>query len=131
MIRILHLEDDHDILEITQMSLAQCGEFELMQCTNGEEAIARAEAFKPDVLLLDVMLPGMWGPAVLQALRKLPGLENAPAVFLTARALHAEMDELREQGAVLVLSKPFDPMTLGNQILEAIGKVQADGRTPD
>ena len=128
MIRILHLEDDEDILAICQMALELSGEFELMQCPSGDDAISRAESFKPDVLLLDVMLPGMWGPEVLKGLRKLPGLENVPAIFLTARALHAEMDDLRDQGAVLVISKPFDPTTLGEQIIAAIGKAQTHQR---
>lgn len=131
MIRILHLEDDEDILEICQMALELSGKFELMQCTSGDDAISRAEAFRPDVLLLDVMLPGKWGPDVLQDLRKLPELKNVPAIFLTARALHAEMKELRDLGAVAVISKPFDPTTLDEQILAAIGKAATQQRKPE
>lgn len=120
MIRLLHLEDDPDILEISQMALQMTGAFELMQCATGDDAIARAEAFAPDALLLDVMVPGTSGPDVLRALRKLPGLQEVPAIFMTARVQPSEVQDLLDQGAIAVIAKPFDPMSLGPQILAAV-----------
>ncbi len=120
MIRLLHLEDDPDILEISQMALQMTGAFELLQCATGDDAIARAGAFAPNALLLDVMVPGASGPDVLRALRKLPGLQEVPAIFMTARVQPSEVQDLLDQGAVAVIAKPFDPMSLGPQILAAI-----------
>ena len=78
-----------------------------------------------DALLLDVMVPGMSGPDVLKALRKLPGLERTPAIFMTARVQPSEVRDLMDHGAVAVISKPFDPLTLGPQIEAALAKAEA------
>lgn len=120
MIRILHLEDDQDIIEISRMALEMTGDFELLQCSSGDEALSKAVAFKPDVLLLDVMMPGMSGPEALAALRQLSGLEQTPAIFVTARVQKGEVNALIAEGASKVIAKPFDPLTLGSQIAEVL-----------
>lgn len=122
MIKLLHLEDDPDIQEITQMALDMTGRFTLLQCSTGEEALAQAPGFAPDVLLLDVMVPGMSGPVVLSALRDLPGLADIPAIFMTARVQPSEVRALIEHGAIAVVSKPFDPLTLGSEIEMAMSR---------
>lgn len=116
MITILHVEDDDDIREIAEMALALSGDFEVLQCASGEAALALAPDVQPDVLLLDMMMPGLTGCETLAQLRKMPHLANVPAIFMTARAQHADIEKLRSTGAADVISKPFDPMTLGDQI---------------
>ncbi|SFE44131.1 Response regulator receiver domain-containing protein [Sulfitobacter brevis] len=116
MIRLLHVEDDADIREIAKMALELSGEFDVLQCSSGEEALATVVGFKPDVILLDMMMPGMTGRQTLEEIRQLDGLKETPAIFMTARAQHAEIEELLSIGAVDVISKPFDPMSLADSI---------------
>lgn len=116
MIKLLHVEDDADIREITKMALELSGGFEIMQCATGQDALDIVADFQPDVLLLDMMMPGMTGRQTLDHLRQKPGLEDVPAIFMTARTQPNEMDELRQIGASGVIGKPFDPMSLADQI---------------
>ncbi|MCX7566485.1 response regulator [Sulfitobacter sp. F26169L] len=122
MIKLLHVEDDADIREIALMALELSGEFDVLQCGSGQEAVAKAAAFAPDVFLLDMMMPGMTGREALDHMRKDPLLENVPAIFMTARAQHFEIEELLKNGAVEVIAKPFDPMALPEQIKLAMSK---------
>lgn len=119
-LKILHVEDDLDIQEITKISLEVIGGFEILQCASGKQAIAEAIGFMPDVFLLDVMMPEMSGDIVFKHLQELPGLGKTPAIFMTARAQKDEVMALREIGAIEVILKPFDPMTLPDQIKSAI-----------
>lgn len=120
MLRLMHVEDDEDIREVAKMALEISGQFELLQCESGEEALQKAPEFNPEVLLLDVMMPGMSGPTTLENLRRLPGMERTPAIFMTARAQPAEIEELKAISAIAVVVKPFDPITLGSQIMDAL-----------
>ena len=122
MLRLMHVEDDQDIRQVAKMALDFSGKFELLQCESGESALAQAAAFQPQILLLDVMMPGMSGPTTLLELRKMEGLENTPAIFMTARAQPAEIEELKALSALTVVVKPFDPITLGDQIIEAMNQ---------
>lgn len=110
--KILYVEDDDDIRTITVMALEMIGNFEVSAHSSGTTAIAGGEAFAPDLILLDVMMPGMDGPATLAGLRKQPALAGVPAVFFTAKAQPEEVARLRGLGAVDVLAKPFDPQAL-------------------
>lgn len=116
MIRLLHVEDDSDILEIALMALDISGMFEVMQCSDPQEALLKAQEFAPDVLLLDFMMPGMSGDTLLAKLRTMPGLETTTAIFMTARAQAHEIEALIAKGAKDVIIKPFDALTLGDQI---------------
>ncbi|MGC1504474.1 MAG: response regulator [Sulfitobacter sp.] len=122
MIKLLHVEDDADIREIAEMALSLSGEFEVVQCETGEAALAYVENYTPDVVLLDMMMPGMTGRQTLEKLREKPEFATVPAIFMTARAQHAEIDELLQIGAADVISKPFDPIALGDQIKLAMEK---------
>lgn len=110
--RILYVEDQPDIQVVARMALVKRGGFEVKVCSSGEEALAAAPAFAPDLLLLDVMMPGMDGPATLAALRQLPGTMATPAIFLTAKVHPPMIDEYLKLGAIDVIPKPFDAMTL-------------------
>ncbi|MDA5556377.1 response regulator [Shimia sp. MMG029] len=114
--RILHVEDDPDIREITLLALKELGGFDVLQCDNGEDALLRAAAFEPDLLLLDVMLPGLSGIETLIAMRKIPDLAEVPAVFLTSRDVSAQDEcDIRDR-AIGAIQKPFDPVTLPDQL---------------
>lgn len=115
--KILHVEDDPDIREIARLALETIGGLTVEQCESGAQAVACAPGVLPDLLLLDMTMPGMDGVQTLNALRLLPGMESVPAVFMTARAHVQEQADLLEQGAVAVISKPFDAMTLSQEIL--------------
>jgi len=117
--KILHVEDDLDIQSITQIALETIGGFEVRQCSSGHEAVAVATEFAPDLFLLDVMMPGMSGPETLAALRKLDGMADIPAIFMTAKAQKEEIAEFKGHGAIDVVVKPFDPMELAGQIRSA------------
>jgi two-component system, OmpR family, response regulator len=114
--KVLCVEDEADIRTVAEMALASVGGFEVLLCSSGAEAIAKAARFKPDIVLLDVMMPGMDGRDTLKALRALPGLATVPAVFLTAKAMPSEVARFKKLGALDVIAKPFDPMTLAEHV---------------
>ncbi len=115
VLRVLYVEDDEDIRHVTEMALADEG-FELVVYASGQQALNSAADQRPDVLLLDVMMPGMNGPATLQRLRELPHLATTPVIFMTAKVQLDEVAQYRALGAVGVIGKPFDPMTLAEQV---------------
>lgn len=119
--RILHVEDEADIRAVAKLALEKVGGFVVKSCASGEEALKEAEDFGPDLLLLDVMMPGMDGPATLKALWEKPSLADVPAIFMTAKVQSAELDQFKSMGVDAIIAKPFDPMTLAEQ-LSAIWK---------
>jgi len=114
--RILYVEDEEDIQTVATVALETLGGFTLRVCGSGAEALKEAPAFRPQLILLDVMMPGMDGPSTLKSLRTLPGLEKVPVVFMTAKVQAGEVAHFKEIGAVEVIAKPFDPMTLSARI---------------
>jgi len=116
--RILYVDDEPDIREVAKIALEVMGGFTVEACESGESALAEALAFRPDLILLDVMMPRMDGPETFSALRRTPGLETVPIVFFTAKAQRAEVQALLELGALDVLAKPFDPMSVAQTVSE-------------
>ena len=114
--RILYVDDDADIREVATLALVDVGGFTLLTCESGSEALLRAEAFTPQLILLDVMMPDMDGPATLTALRALPSLSTVPVIFMTAKVQAGEIAALRAKGVLDVIAKPFDPMALADDI---------------
>ncbi|MBF0187526.1 MAG: response regulator [Magnetococcales bacterium] len=114
--RILYAEDEPDIQEIAILALETVGGFTVKACASGQEILDAAEAFKPDLLLLDVMMPIMDGPTAFQEIRKQPGTETVPVIFMTAKVQPQEVEGYKAMGAWEVIAKPFDPMTLADQI---------------
>ena len=114
--KILYIEDEPDIQAVAKIALEAVGGFTLKICSSGAEAIASAEAFGPDLILLDVMMPVMDGPATLLKLREIPSLKKVPAIFMTAKVQKEEVNRFISIGAVDVIPKPFDPMTLSEKI---------------
>lgn len=114
--RILYVEDEPDIRAVAQMALEAVGGFTVIACASGSEALAAAPTAQADLLLLDVMMPGMDGPSTLKALRDMPATAGTPVIFMTAKVQAAEVAQYRELGAIDVIHKPFDPMELSAQI---------------
>ena len=116
--KILYVEDEADIQKIAKLALETVGGFEVMICGSGAEALEKAPAFALDILLLDVMMPGMDGPDTLVELMKIETLKDTPSIFLTAKALPDEGTRYRDLGALGVIPKPFDPMALADKVKE-------------
>ncbi len=114
--RILHVEDDRSIQAVARLALETLGGFEVLSCLSGQEALDQVLGFKPDFILLDVMMPGMDGPATLGKLRELVDIEQVPVAFMTAKVQPQEIEQYRQLGAREVIVKPFDPMTLAAQV---------------
>lgn len=114
--KILYVEDDPDIQDVAKIALSTIGGFTLKVCSSGTEALGVAEAFSPDLIVLDVMMPGLDGPETLAKLRKLPNLTQTPVVFVTGMAMPEDIGRYKALGAVDVITKPFNPMFLATQI---------------
>ena len=110
--RILLVDDEPDIRSIACLSLEAVGGYSIKSCSNGDEAIEIVKDYTPELILLDVMMPGKDGPTVLSDLRQVDSLQKIPIVFLTARVHEQEVQEYMSVGAAGVISKPFDPMNL-------------------
>ena len=115
--RLLVVDDEPNIVELLSASLRFAG-FEVATAPDGPTALRQAREFRPDLVVLDVMMPGMDGPTTLQAMYRIPTLAAVPVVFVTAKAQPAEVARLRELGAADVIAKPFDPMTLPDKVRE-------------
>jgi CheY-like chemotaxis protein len=114
--RILYVEDEPDIQAVARIALEMVGGFQVLVCSSGEQAVREAPAFGPDLVLLDVMMPGMDGPSTFMALRALPALDRVPVIFMTAKVQPQEVQHYKALGALAVIPKPFDPMTLAAQV---------------
>jgi CheY-like chemotaxis protein len=111
-IRILHVDDEPDIREVVELSLGLDAAFATRSCGSGKEALAVAADWQPNIILLDVMMPVLDGPATLLQLRNNDITARIPVIFMTARAQAREVDHFRSLGAVGVIPKPFDPIML-------------------
>jgi CheY-like chemotaxis protein len=115
--RILHVEDEPDIREIAAIGLGEIAGYTVLGCATADEALsAVSREPQPDLLLLDVMMPDRDGTDLLADLRAVPGMTDVPAVFVTAKTDPDEIAPLKAAGAVDVVTKPFDPMTLGETV---------------
>jgi DNA-binding response OmpR family regulator len=120
--RILHVEDDESIRAVAEIALTDVAGFELLSCDSGQSALAQAEAFAPQLILLDVMMPQMDGLETLAALRKIPSLSTVPVVFMTAKIQQMEKQRYLDAGAISIIEKPFEPMELGDTLRQLYQK---------
>ena len=116
--RIMHVEDDPSIQQVAKIALEAVGGFTVHTCSSGQQALDDYQAFTPQLILMDVMMPGMDGPETFRALRGMPETRKIPVVFMTAKVQAAEVESYRAMGAVAVIPKPFDPMALGDKVRE-------------
>jgi two-component system OmpR family response regulator len=114
---VLYVDDEPDIRSIVQIALGLSGELTVHVGDSGAQALELTRELQPDVVLLDVMMPGLDGPATFGRMRADPLLAHIPVVFITAKAMPKEVAKLRGMGAIGVIAKPFDPMLLGKQLL--------------
>ncbi len=115
LIKLMYVEDDPDIRAVAELALEDEG-FELIMCCSGEDALLVADKSTPDLLVLDVMMPGLDGPETLIKLREFSHLKNTPVIFMTAKIQPDEILAYKAMGAIDVIGKPFDVMTLAEQI---------------
>ena len=114
--RILLVEDDPDIQEVTTLLLSHIEGFDVAGCRSAVEALETAQTFNPDLILLDVMMPGLDGQGAFAAFRRMESTVDTPVIFITARVRPREILEYRELGSLGVIPKPFDPDTLADTI---------------
>jgi CheY-like chemotaxis protein len=114
--RICYVEDDEDIQRIVRMSLEKLGKMTVEVVSDPMVAIERITAFKPELVMLDWMMPGMDGPTLYRKMLETPATKDLPVVFITAKASQRELDELRALGAAGTISKPFAPKDLPDQL---------------
>ncbi len=120
--KVLLVDDEPDIRRIGELSLRRVGGWDVAMAANGADAVALVATFRPDVILLDVMMPSMDGPQTLAALRRVPEGADVPIIFVTAKVQRDEVARLLGLGAIGVVSKPFDPMTLPEEIRRIAGQ---------
>jgi two-component system OmpR family response regulator len=117
MLEILHVDDEPDIREVAAISLGLDPDIDVRSVSSGAEALDMlAGGFVPDVIMLDVMMPGLDGPGTLERIRQSSALAETPVIFMTARAQAHEQTRLIGLGAIAVIIKPFDPMTLAETV---------------
>lgn len=114
--KIMHVEDDPSIQMVARVALEAVGQFQVCTCNGGAEALTQYPQFLPQLILLDVMMPGMDGPSTLKQLQEQFDLSTVPVVFMTAKVQSSEIESYKALGASDVVVKPFDPMTLSEQI---------------
>lgn len=125
--RILYAEDEPLIQAVAKLALEKVGGFEVLICNSGAQALEQVKAFGPDLILLDVVMPGMDGPTTFQRLRQDPDTAGVPVIFLTANAHPDEVAQYRALGACAVIAKPFNPMTLANDIQQLWATLKSSG----
>lgn len=116
MIKALYVDDDEDISTIVEMCLDLDGGFDTRCVGSGKEALAEAENWRPDVILLDYMMPMMDGPTIFRHLRDNEATRNIPVLFVTAKSMREDVEMLKQLGAIGVISKPFNPVELASDI---------------
>jgi two-component system, OmpR family, response regulator len=116
VIRVLYVDDEPDIREIALLALSLDPEFEVRSAASGLDALRIVSQWYPDIILLDVMMPGLDGPGTLVKLRDEAATSSMPVVFITARAQSQDMQSFAALGARGVIAKPFDPVTLAQQV---------------
>lgn len=120
--QVLLVDDDQNIRTLAQMGLEGLTDWKVELAASGAEAIRKASALKPDLIILDVMMPGMDGPTTLGELRKVDSLTGIPVIFMTAKAQTHEVELYQKMGARGIITKPFDPMTLPDDIQGILNK---------
>lgn len=116
--RILYAEDEPDVQTIVEMTIQAMSDYEIKICDNGKKLLDCVEDYNPNLILLDVMMPEMDGPTTFNNLQQNKNTKDIPVIFMTAKAQVHEVEKFKEIGALGVITKPFDPMSLCDEILE-------------
>ena len=119
--RILIVDDEPDIREVARVSLEMIGGHEVIDAASGADALVAAERERPDAILLDVMMPGLDGPSTFARLQESAATRDIPVIMLTAKVQATDRSRLAQLGVAAVLSKPFDPMSLADEVASVLG----------
>jgi CheY-like chemotaxis protein len=119
--RILIIDDEDDIRQVAALSLETVADWEVVMASSGAHGILLAQTDHPDAILLDVMMPEMDGPTTFQELQRIPQTASIPVLLLTAKVQAADQQSFAHLGVAGVLFKPFDPLTLSDQIAVVLG----------
>lgn len=120
--KILLVDDEADIRKVANISLAKVGKFEVILAESGAEGLEKAAAEKPDLIILDMMMPEMDGLTTFSRLRENDSTKEIPVIFMTAKTQASEKQHYLDCGAIGVISKPFDPMTLSNEVKAIVSR---------
>lgn len=119
--KVLLVEDDKHIRLIIKTSLVKLAQWQVAEAANGLEALEQVKGATPDLILLDIMMPGMDGPTTFAELRKIDQVKQVPVIFMTAKVQRQEVESYIALGARGVITKPVDPMKLPEQIMDILG----------
>ncbi len=119
--RILIIDDEDDIREVAQLTLEAVGGWQVFTADSGRAGLEKAEVEQPDAILLDVMMPEMDGIATFNKLKANPHTQNIPVILLTAKVQSSDHRRFAELGITGIVPKPFDPMSLTEQVAEVLG----------
>lgn len=119
--RILLIDDEADLREVAQLSLEIVGGWQVIEGSSGSEGLIKAEAEQPDAILLDLMMPGMDGFTTFERLQANNATKQIPVIFLTAKINSGDRSQFASLGVSGVIAKPFDPMSLAQQVAETLG----------
>lgn len=119
--KVLIIDDEDDIREVAALSLESIAGWDVVMASSGAQGLARAIEHQPDAILLDVMMPGMDGPSTFRELRANPATAQIPVLLLTAKVQSSDQRRFADLGVEAVLFKPFDPLTLSDQIADVLG----------
>jgi len=119
--KIIYVDDQMDILLVAEYALSEIGGFDVLICESGAIALEKIEQYKPDLIVLDVMMPELDGPLLLAKIREIELFKTTPAIFITAKIFPNEVAELKscDDGVISVIPKPFDPITL-SKIIQSV-----------
>ncbi|HVR40442.1 MAG TPA: response regulator [Thermoanaerobaculia bacterium] len=118
--RVLVVDDEEDIRDVAGACLELTDEWEILTAASGREALQKAASASPDAILLDVMMPDLDGPSTFRILQDEEATRRIPVILLTAKVQSADKQKYLQLGVEGVIAKPFDPMTLGQQIAEIL-----------
>jgi DNA-binding response OmpR family regulator len=116
--RIMYVDDDLDLQDIVRLGLETRGGFTVTCCDSGNQALEEIKTFKPDLVILDMVLPGMSGLRLLERMRELRGVPWIPVIFLTSKIRPDQVKEYEKLGVIGVINKPFNPLELRHQVRE-------------
>lgn len=113
---VLVVDDDDDVREITKLAMELSGRWSVLSAGNGPVALTLVREHEPDVVLLDVMMPGMDGPTTFRQMQEDPATADVPVILLTAKVQVGQRQVWDDLDVAGVISKPFDPTTLAGRV---------------
>lgn len=114
--KILYAEDEPDVQTVVELTIQTMSDYQVKICNNGKKLLECVNEYNPDLIILDIMMPEMDGPTTFRHLKLNESTKDIPVIFMTAKAQVHEVEIFKETGAIGVITKPFDPMNLCDEI---------------